>query len=892
MHPISSREIAVGCSKLESSWTHICLHAWLLLESIGRYCSPSQSIAPVHWPQLIMLSSESYYDHAIILYDISVRKTGLASSLNQDGNANTTEPPAGRTPPPPLSPPVSCFPRMLTSTVVRLSFALPFPWNTRHPPGRDKAACPALPSVRSSLPASRVASCAAGVPPPASAASHPPPDHGAADRGAYQHPRDRESSSLPARGAPDRGADQHPRDPESSSIPDHGAPDRGSDLHPRDPESSSLPAPDFRGLSAARILHLAERDGSRWRPVDVSAAAGALGALAKGGDLGVPGDASGSALHAVLRLLEGSCGSFDPPELAESLTACKRLNRTHGRELGPAVSSLCARVVSTPGSFSGGEVSLVMKALAGLRRKDEGVMKCMCAEALRLPKGAMDAEAVVDALHALARLKYREEELVARLRAEALMLPKGLMKGKEIAKALNALAKLGECDEKLMKRLCADLTGLPPGGMNAQDVANALNALARLAHRDEEALARLCAEVLRLPAGAMKAQEITNVLNALAKLEYRDEAVVARLCMGVLQLPAGAMNGQGLANALNALAKLEYRDDAVMARLCREVLGLSSGAMNEQGVANALNALAKLEYRDEAVIVRICVEVLGLPPGAMNAHGVANTLNALAKLEHRDHVVVARLCSEALGLYSGTMTAQGVAVGLNALAKLEYRDKAVVNRLCAEGLSLPVGAMKAQYVANSLHALMSLGYVDAVTAMWPLLVRLSAAEMDANPQSLSQLHLVGLSLAVEYPELDLRLPEPIRAAAQRVWDASLASARPSQLHLDVARELRSLGVAHVVETVVGGLSVDIAIEADTVASGSKRTVLEVDGPRHFFRNAGARDVRLGWGVWKHRLLEAQGWRVVSVSYHDWRRARHKAPLLRELLGMERPRPLC
>lgn len=56
-----------------------------------------------------------------------------------------------------------------------------------------------------------------------------------------------------------------------------------------------------------------------------------------------------------------------------------------------------------------------------------------------------------------------------------------------------------------------------------------------------------------------------------------------------------------------------------------------------------------------------------------------------------------------------------------------------------------------------------------------------------------------------------------------------------------------------------GYPVDLAIPQQRVA-------IEADGPSHLSRNT----LRpLGHTAFKHRLLKAQGWHVISVPWHEW-----------------------
>ena len=71
--------------------------------------------------------------------------------------------------------------------------------------------------------------------------------------------------------------------------------------------------------------------------------------------------------------------------------------------------------------------------------------------------------------------------------------------------------------------------------------------------------------------------------------------------------------------------------------------------------------------------------------------------------------------------------------------------------------------------------------------------------------------------------------------------------------------LRSLGLAFEQEADVSGLIVDVLLS-------SRKLVIEMDGPSHFARNA---PLLLGPTAFKHRILRAMNFEVLSISLDDW-----------------------
>ena len=67
-------------------------------------------------------------------------------------------------------------------------------------------------------------------------------------------------------------------------------------------------------------------------------------------------------------------------------------------------------------------------------------------------------------------------------------------------------------------------------------------------------------------------------------------------------------------------------------------------------------------------------------------------------------------------------------------------------------------------------------------------------------------------------------------------------------------------------TECGNFRIDAALPASRIA-------IDVDGPSHFVRGAEGRPRPNGNTLLRRRLLEASGWRVVSVPYFEWDKAR-------------------
>lgn len=201
-----------------------------------------------------------------------------------------------------------------------------------------------------------------------------------------------------------------------------------------------------------------------------------------------------------------------------------------------------------------------------------------------------------------------------------------------------------------------------------------------------------------------------------------------------------------------------------------------------------------------------------------------------------------------------------------------------------------------------LWALCCKGYLprELTTA---LVDALNADERDAPARGLkashlSQLHNCAACLALEgpwhfrpAPRLRARALRSARARGAEAEDAEAdahwswgartrvpAARASSLLHRRVSACLRSLGVPHANEAVIGALQCSVDI---LVGDGSAGVIVEVLGPSHF---AMAGTELAGGTELKLRLLRLEGWRVITVPYYEWGQLRSDGAEREYLVG--------
>ena len=155
---------------------------------------------------------------------------------------------------------------------------------------------------------------------------------------------------------------------------------------------------------------------------------------------------------------------------------------------------------------------------------------------------------------------------------------------------------------------------------------------------------------------------------------------------------------------------------------------------------------------------------------------------------------------------------------------------------------------------------------------------------ELGPREQSQLYQVLLYLQLEDSSSRLL---PVLAQRRDVLRAAYVrhDARPSRSQKDVSRALDELDWKHKYEWVTAeGLSLDLA-------KPRQRIAIEYDGPSHYVTGDGGPPRINGTTAFKHRLLEALGWRVIHIPYFEWNEQRtwnDKKAYLRQKLGLPPP----
>ena len=201
------------------------------------------------------------------------------------------------------------------------------------------------------------------------------------------------------------------------------------------------------------------------------------------------------------------------------------------------------------------------------------------------------------------------------------------------------------------------------------------------------------------------------------------------------------------------------------------------------------------------------------------------------------------------------------------------------------------GDLTPQAVANTLWGYGTLGRMPGEEAWHALegavaVVRLAGASTNNAEQLHQQLFQFHMSCQLAAPHLRL-LHDDMLALAEHSWKHATNNLTISRLHKKVSVVMHTLGVEHAVEhlTEDGVFSIDIHVKPEphnndvgsgrrtsgaTGSLGAAGLAVEVDGPTHFTGNT---HEPLGPTLWRRRMLEARGYRVLSLPYFELDAAR-------------------
>jgi very-short-patch-repair endonuclease len=247
-------------------------------------------------------------------------------------------------------------------------------------------------------------------------------------------------------------------------------------------------------------------------------------------------------------------------------------------------------------------------------------------------------------------------------------------------------------------------------------------------------------------------------------------------------------------------------------------------------------------------------------------------LHALSEFAYRKEDVLGRIGQALVHQLDAVHWDQTILTKLvTASSRLRLTDIRLHNAIWAAVYANLPNITSERCICNILFAIAATvgagdGYNDWIPSILKsLLSKLVDVRLSAEGIRQSQI----VNLWIQMPEnglrtpvmLDERVQEFLRKLATINTYASnhLTIEQSSISHREISKYFVKLGLVHRNEVILGPFTLDIYVP-------ETRTVIEVDGPHHFFRDS---VLRTSSSVLKHRILTSLGYRVEHVPFHEW-----------------------
>ncbi len=638
----------------------------------------------------------------------------------------------------------------------------------------------------------------------------------------------------------------------------------------------SSPHPRQAKMSMEELNRIVDAHGHAFNHIHASAAVAQAQRLCRGPVR--PGTREAAIVDKVLGLLGQKLPDLEARHVSNGLWAVAKMG-VGNDSCGGLFGKLAAKVGSDVplSSFNPQGLSNVLWSFATIGHQDPSFVDTVLLEAERkLPE--FNEQDLANTIWALATLDHpNAEAFVNKLLVEAEHKLPGF-NSQALTNTVWSLATLGHPNTEAFVNKMLIEAERKLYDFSAQHLANTVWALARLEHNNNAAFVNKLLFEAERKLQDFSPQQMANTLWALAKLRHPHAIVATMLVEAERKLQS--FTSQQMANTVWALATLGHPNTkAFVSKLLIEAERKLPG-FNSQHLSNTLWALATLKHPNAcAFIIALLHEAERKLPD-FKSQELANTSWALAELRHHDDHFIALVARLALGS-NHRFDSKHIGQLIISLACLGYSDPAFYDGVGKQLLSCP--DIHPQAVGNVLHGLAMAGLcppwamellLESLPAMMQQQTGGRASQHVVDPRNLRQtlqfilmLEARGLlSPGVESSQAYQQLRERCCLA----WvEGIMMTCRESKSQREVFEVLRHLpgcsGAVCERQTEDGLFSMDIGLELPSAQGRGSliKLAIEVDGPHHFMSNKPT--MATGETLLRNLLLEARGWRVVSVA---------------------------
>ena len=445
-----------------------------------------------------------------------------------------------------------------------------------------------------------------------------------------------------------------------------------------------------------------------------------------------------------------------------------------------------------------------------------------------------------------------------------------------LAAAMYGFARLGFTDAELWELMSEEVVYRGTVKRNSKtsrytstDVAMMAKAFSRVKTKESDRIAFVLFEMMKKQTLSTSASSAVEMLSALTRLDTekidgRVMSWISRVLPPVLPLTTPTE----LYTITSSLCKMGYQNKYFFPQLLDRIETVSSVGLR----VKFLGKLARMQLFRES-LVRDSIKLISSNLTGLTADELVVSLSAISQFNFRDTVFTSRVTQAiAHQLRDGgtdLLSSAQLSTLVVAAARLRIVDEVFYDLLMKTLFERSAEITSEQAVCNILFAFATaIGSGDWVdqSGWFTSVSRALLGNLIAHPnltvEGIRQLQVYALTLDMRSLAVDdIAINELLkRVGAMNTFKTNAPSIEQSSVtHREVSKYLNLLGLIHRNEVTIGPFSLDIYLP-------ETKTVIEIDGPHHFFRDS---IFRTSSSAVKHRILSHLGYKIEHVAYQEW-----------------------